>query len=92
MLKQSLTDEVAFANKDMATAKKGLAASTEHKAQAEGGLAMTSKALADDVATKASLHQDCMSAAEEFELATKSRGEELTALVTNTTMETYFCQ
>merc|ERR1719162_2481569 len=82
MLKQSLTDEVTFANKDMDKARKGLAASTEHKAQAEGGLAVTSTALSDDIATKSSLHQDCMSAAEEFELATKSRSEELNALAT----------
>merc|ERR1719169_322858 len=82
MLKQSLTDEIEFANKDMDKAKKGLAASQEGKANAEGDLDATSKDLADDVATKATLHQDCMNAAEEFELATKSRGEELNALAT----------
>merc|ERR1719443_780234 len=82
MLKQSLTDEIEFANKDMDKAKKGLAASQESKANAEGDLDATSKDLADDEATKASLHQDCMNSAEEFELATKSRGEELKALAT----------
>jgi len=82
MLKQSLTDEIEFANKDMDKAKKGLAESQEGKAVASGDLEATSKDLADDVATKATLHQDCMSAAEEFELATKSRGEELKALAT----------
>lgn len=82
MLKQSLTDEVEFANKDMDKAKKNLAASQEGKAAAEGDLDATSKDLADDIATKATLHQDCMNAAEEFELATKSRGEELKALAT----------
>merc|ERR1719247_2490198 len=82
MLKQSLTDEIEFANKDMDKAKKGLAESQEGKAVATGDLETTSKDLADDVATKATLHQDCMSAAEEFELATKSRGEELKALAT----------
>merc|ERR1719261_2136024 len=82
MLKQSLTDEIEFANKDMDKAKKGLAESQESKATAEGDLASTSKDLADDVATKSTLHQDCMAAAEEFELAVKSRGEELNALAT----------
>merc|ERR1719482_1196444 len=82
MLKQSLTDEIKFANKDMDKAKKGLAESQENKATAEGDLDVTSKDLAEDIATKASLHQDCMNAAEEFELATKSRGEELNALAT----------
>merc|ERR1719460_3579397 len=80
MLKQSLTDEIAFANKDMDKAKKGLAESQEGKATAEGDLDSTSKDLAEDIKTKSTLHQDCMNAAEEFELATKSRGEELNAL------------
>merc|ERR1719487_617444 len=82
MLKQSLTDEIEFANKDMDKAKKNLAESQEGKATAEGDLDATSKDLAEDIATKGTLHQDCMNAAEEFELATKSRGEELTALAT----------
>merc|ERR1719281_2188241 len=82
MLKQSLTDEIEFAEKDMDKAKKGLAASQEKKAVAEGDLAVTSKDLAEDIETKSTLHQDCMTAAEEFELATKSRGEELKALAT----------
>merc|ERR1719217_2055052 len=82
MLKQSLTDEIKFANADMDKAKKGLSESQEKKAVAEGDLDVTSKDLAEDIQTKATLHQDCMSAAEEFELATKSRGEELKALAT----------
>merc|ERR1719399_2525907 len=82
MLKQSLTDSIKFANKDMDKAKKGLAESQEKKAIAEGDLEVTSKDLAEDVKTKSTLHQDCMAAAEEFELATKSRGEELGALAT----------
>merc|ERR1719379_1361301 len=82
MLKQSLTDEIKFANKDMDKAKKGLAESQEKKATAEGDLDVTSKDLSEDVQTKKTLHQDCMNAAEEFELSTKSRGEELNALAT----------
>merc|ERR1719258_1002124 len=82
MLKQSLTDEIKFANKDMDKAKKGLSESQEKKAVATGDLEVTSKDLAEDVETKATLHQDCMTGAEEFELATKSRGEELKALAT----------
>jgi len=82
MLKQSLSDEIKFAEKDMDKAKKGLAESQEKKAGATGDLAVTSADLAEDIATKGTLHQDCMTAAEEFELATKSRGEELGALAT----------
>merc|ERR1719316_1624677 len=82
MLKQSLTDSVANANKDMDKAKKGLSESQENKANAQGDLDVTSKDLAEEIKTKSTLHQDCMNAAEEFEVSTKSRGEELTALAT----------
>merc|ERR1719171_729897 len=82
MLKQSLTDSIKFANKDMDKAKKDLAESQEKRAGAEGDLEVTSKDLAEDIKTKSTLHQDCMNAAEEFELSTKSRGEELNALAT----------
>jgi hypothetical protein len=82
MLKQSLTDAMEFAGKDMDKAKKALAESAEKKAVAEGDLDVTSKDLAEDIKAKATLHQDCMTAAEEFELSTKSRGEELKALAT----------
>merc|ERR1719335_1375915 len=80
MLKQSLTDSIEFGNVDMDKAKKALAESQEKKANAEGDLAATQKDLDEDEKAKAQLHQDCMSAAEKFELATKSRGEELKAL------------
>merc|ERR1719163_847396 len=63
-------------------AKKNLGASAEAKATAEGDLAVTSKDLAEDVKALATLHQDCMSGAEDFEAETKSRGEELKALAT----------
>jgi len=82
MLKQSLTDEIKFANKDMDKAKKDKAQSEEGKANAEGGLEKATKDLAEDKATKEGLHQECMAGAEEFELNTKSRGEELAALAT----------
>jgi len=82
MLKQSLTDSIEFANTDMDKAKKALSESQEKKAQAEGDLQATQKDLDEDEKAKAQLHQDCMNAAEEFELATKSRGEELKAVAT----------
>merc|ERR1711972_886057 len=82
MLKQSLTDSIENDEKDMDKAKKSLAESQEKKSIAAGDLDVTSKDLAEDIQSKATLHQDCMTAAEEFELATKSRGEELKALAT----------
>merc|ERR1719429_831047 len=51
MLKQSLEDDIANANKDLDGAKKALAASGEAKATATGDLTVTSKALATDIAT-----------------------------------------
>jgi predicted nucleic acid-binding Zn-ribbon protein len=46
MLKQSLEDQLANENEDMAEAKKGLAASQEAKATAEGDLSVTTAYLA----------------------------------------------
>merc|ERR1719240_1109226 len=78
--KQSLSDEMKYANKDMDAAKKGLAALSEIKAAAEGDLGVTTKDLNEDVNALGSLHQDCMTKAEDFEAETTSRGEELKAL------------
>merc|ERR1719326_1988171 len=80
MLKQSLTDEMRFASKDMDEAKTNLAASQETKSVAEGDLSSTSADLSGDRKAKEELHHDCMSAAQEFEAGVKSRGEELAAL------------
>merc|ERR1719497_271153 len=80
MLKQSLEDEIANANKDMDDAKKSLSASGEAKATAQGDLTVTSKALATDIATLEDLHKDCLTKAQDFEAETKSRTEELKAL------------
>merc|ERR1719262_2129486 len=66
----------------MDKAKKALAESQEKKANAEGDLEATQKDLDEDIKAKKELHADCMNAAEEFEAATKSRGEELNALAT----------
>merc|ERR1719329_286220 len=79
-LKQSLTDDIKYANKDKDGATKGLATSAETKAAAEGDLGVTSKDLAEDVNVLSQLHADCMAKASDFEAETKSRGEELKAL------------
>lgn len=80
MLKQSLTDEISFENKEMAEARKSKAASEEAKAVADGDLDFTTKDLQADIKQLAGLHHNCMTKAEEFEAETKSRGEELKAL------------
>jgi len=80
LLKQSLEDEIKFGNADMAEAKKGLAESAEKQAVANGDLTVTSKDLAADISTLADLHQNCLTKAQDYEAATKSRDEELKAL------------
>jgi len=82
MLKQSLTDEIKFANKEMDEAKTSKSESTEIKATSEGDLNVASKDLAEDVKELQGLHHNCMTKAEEFEAETNSRGEELKALAT----------
>jgi len=59
-----------------------LGASAEAQATAEGDLSVTSADLAEDEKALSTLHQDCMTGAEDFEAETKSRGEELKALAT----------
>jgi DNA repair exonuclease SbcCD ATPase subunit len=80
MLKQSLTDEIKFATKDMDESKKAISTSAEKRATAEGDLTTTSKDLAADIEAKGSMKHDCMTKAEDFESEVKSRGEELAAL------------
>lgn len=62
MLKQSLTDEIKFGNKDMEAAKKANAASEGSKSTAEGDLSVTSKEPAADGQSKAELRRDCRQA------------------------------
>merc|ERR1719321_2656813 len=80
LLKQELTDSIAFGNKEMDKAKKGSAAAAETKATAEGDMAVTNKGLAEDSAQLADAHHQCMTQAQDFEVETKSRAEELKAL------------
>jgi chromosome segregation ATPase len=80
MLKQSLENEIKFANKELGDAQKGIASNTETKASAEGELGVTSKDLKEDIETLAGLKSKCQSGAADFEAASKSRGEELAAL------------
>merc|ERR1719313_1275187 len=82
MLAASLKDEIKYANKDLEKTKKDLGAAQEAEATAQGDLSVTQKDLDEDISTLATLHQDCMKGAEDFEAETKSRGEELHALTT----------
>jgi len=79
-LKLSITGEMTADQKDMAQAKKNIAASDEAKAIAEGDLAITSADLKEDEDTWATLHQDCRMGKEDHEADTASRAEELATL------------
>jgi len=81
-LKLSLEDEIKYGNRDMSSAKKESAESAETKSASEGDLEVTKKDLAADEGALATLHQDCMTKAQNFEAETKSRGEELEAIAT----------
>jgi len=80
LLKQELTDSIAFGNKQMDKTKKESAAAAETKATAEGDLAVTNKGLAEDIAQLADTHHQCMTKAQDFEAEVASRAAELKAL------------
>jgi len=80
LLKLELDDAIAFANKQLDKAKKAKAEAAEVKSVAEGDLEVTNKGLAETTKQLASIHHDCMTKAEEFEINQLSRGEELKAL------------
>jgi hypothetical protein len=82
MLKTSITDKLSNQEQELADIKKAKAEAQETKATAEGELTIVSKDLFDDWQTLTDAHHDCMSKAEEFEVATSSRKEELKALAT----------
>jgi hypothetical protein len=80
MLKQSLLDEVKFANKDLSESKTKIAVETESKKTAEGDLQVTTAGLKEDEEVIATLKQDCMTGSEDYEEGVKCRKEELEAI------------
>lgn len=80
LLAQSLTDELKVQREDASNTKKQLAATSETKATAEGDLASTTKDLNEDEAYLRDLSLDCQQRANDFEISTKGRAEELQAL------------
>jgi len=80
LLKQELTDAIAFGNKEMDKTKKANAGHAGKKALAEGDLEVTNADLAEDTKQLADTHHECMTKAQDFEAETASRGEELKTL------------
>merc|ERR1719263_323035 len=82
MLKQSLLDQKAADEKDLADEKGAKAAAEEEKATAEGDLAVTVKALAEAEDALAAAQTTCMQVAADHDATVKARAEELEAIAT----------
>jgi len=80
IMKQSLSDEVSLAHRDMDAAKKNKADMKERKAIAEGELKTTIQDLKSDTEALHDLKQVCIAKFQEFEASKKSRTEEIKAL------------
>jgi len=77
LLKQSLLDQKAADEKDLADAKSNKAAAEEEKATAEGDLEVTVKALAQAEQDLAKTQHGCMRVAADHAATLKGRAEEL---------------
>merc|ERR550537_2145546 len=73
MLKQSLTDQMAADNQELAESKASKAAATETKAVAEGDLAVTTKDLKDAETVLGGMHENCMQTAQEHEAIAQAK-------------------
>jgi len=77
MLKQSLEDETANNEKDLANEKSSKAASLEENAKATGDLAQTKKDIADGEAALHTAQTSCMTTAADHDATVAARTEEL---------------
>lgn len=80
LMKLGLTEALDFANKELKKCKKRKAEAQEVKAINEGELQTVAKDLGEDVTRLGDIHHECMSKAEDFEVETAGRAEELKAL------------
>merc|ERR1719263_2460955 len=80
LLAQKLNDEIAALNKNLDETKKAKGAAEEEKATAEGELAATQKALAEDESNLHDLQENCMVKATAYDEEKASRAGELEAL------------
>jgi len=82
MLKMDLDNAIAMTNKELDKCKKRKAEAQEVKAINEGDLSVTAKDLGENIKQLNGIHHDCMTKAQDFEVETASRAEELKALAT----------
>merc|ERR1719456_394368 len=81
-MKQSLDDQMAADNKDLAEEKSAKAAAEEGKATAEGDLAVTTKDLENSKQALSTANTDCMTTAADHEATVAARTEELKVIAT----------
>merc|ERR1719262_2013469 len=81
-MKQSLDDQIAADNKDLANEKTAKANAEEGKATAEGDLADTVKDLQNSESALATSNTDCMTTAADHEATVAARTEELKVIAT----------
>jgi hypothetical protein len=83
-VKQSLTAQIAFDNKQLDASRKGLAQQREVKATAEGDLEATTSELNEDIKYDTETHDECEKRAEEWNVSMQERAQEIGALDTAT--------
>jgi len=82
MLKLSLEDGIKSETKELAESKKQKAMAEETKSTSTGELERSAKEITADTTKLKDLQHECMTKAQEFELAQKERNAELEALAT----------
>lgn len=82
MLKLSLEDGIKTETKELAESKKQKAMAEETKSTSAGELERSAKEITADTTKLKDLQHECMTKAQEFELAQKERNAELEALAT----------
>jgi len=82
MMKQSLEDQMAADNKNLAEEKSNKAAAEEEKGTAEGDLSTTVAELANSQEALATANSDCMTTAADHEATVAARKEELKVIAT----------
>jgi len=80
LMKGSLTQEIKVANGEMAEAKETKNVASQVQSQTEGDRAVSTKELNADTKALSDAITDCRITADEFDLSTKGRAEEMTAI------------
>lgn len=80
LMKQSLEDEVKFANKDLSEVKKNIATASERESKARGALEADTRNLKEDEKALSSVKADCQRKTEDYNDETRDRTDEIAAI------------